>query len=103
MVLTGYAHDYEGFALQNPEGVRNLYHGFRQFVVGIGGVPLRPLGKRHEIREAFRADSYGVLRLDLYPKYCSWQFLPVDEDQPYDMGTGTYVTPSRAKALLHRT
>lgn len=103
VVLTGHAHDYERFALQNPEGVRDRYHGFRQFVVGTGGVPLRPLGKRHKNSEAFRADSYGVLRLDLYSNYYAWKFLPVNEDHPYDTGTGTCVTPSRPKALLQQT
>ena len=103
VVLTGHAHDYERFALQNPEGVRDPYHGFRQFVVGTGGVPLRPLGKRHENSEAFRADTFGVLRLDLYHNYYSWQFIPVGEDQPYDVGTGACVTPSKPDAVFLNT
>jgi len=103
VVLTGHAHHYERFAPQNPEGVRDRSRGFRQFVVGTGGVSLRPLEKRHENSEAFQADSYGVLRLDLYPNHYSWQFLPVGEEQPYDVGTGTCVTPSRPEPLLEQT
>ena len=45
VILTAHAHDYERFALQNPEEARDLARGFRQFVVGTGGAPLRPLKK----------------------------------------------------------
>ena len=103
VVLTGHAHHYERFALQNPEGARDPVHGFRQFVVGTGGVPLRPLKKRHKNSEVFRADLYGVLRLDLYSNYYTWQFLSVDDVRPHDKGTGTCVIPSRTKAFRQQT
>jgi len=98
VILTAHAHDYERFAHQNSEGARDRARGFRQFVVGTGGAPLRPLKKRLDNSEVFRADSFGVLRLDLYPQRYSWQFLPVGKDQPDDMGTDRCATPSRAKA-----
>ena len=103
VVLTGHAHNYERFALQDPEGMREPSRGFRQFVVGTGGVPLRPLKERHENSEVFQADSYGILRLDLYPNSYSWQFLPVGEEQLYDVGTGACVTPSRPVPHLEHT
>ena len=37
VVLKGHDHDYERFALQNPEGDLDPAHGFRAFVVGTGG------------------------------------------------------------------
>ena len=103
VILTGHAHHYERFAPQNPEGGRDLIRGFRQFVVGTGGVPLRPLKKRHRNSENFQADSFGVLRLDLHPNHYVWKFLSVDKVQPYDKGKGRCITPPKPKALQQRT
>ena len=103
VILTGHAHDYERFAPQNPEGVKDLYRGFRQFVVGTGGAPLRPLKKRIDNSEAFRADSFGVLRLDLDSQNYSWQFLPIEGGEPYDVGSGSCVSLSKPKTLIHNT
>ncbi len=93
VVLTGHAHHYERFAPQNPEGVRDPVRGFRQFVVGTGGVPLRPMKKPHKNSAVYQADSLGVLRLDLYSNFYMWQFLSVKTDQPFDAGRGTCVSP----------
>jgi len=91
VVLNGHAHNYERFAPQNPDGGRDLARGFRQFVVGTGGVPLRPLKTRQPNSEVFQAKTYGVLRLDLYSHHYVWKFLPVIDVRPYDMGTGPCV------------
>ena len=99
VVLAGHAHHYERFAPQNPEGKKDPIRGFRQFIVGTGGVPLRPLKKRHINSEVFQADVFGVLRLDLYSHHYAWEFIPVKDRQPYDMGKGTCVTPSNLDVL----
>lgn len=99
VVLNGHAHNYERFAPQNPAGNRDLSRGFRQFVVGTGGVPLRPLKIRQPNSEFFQAEAYGVLRLELYPHDYSWQFIPVKEDQPSDRGTGTCIAHKRPHPL----
>ena len=93
VVLTAHAHDYERFALQNPDGVLDPAHGFRQFVVGTGGAPLRPLATRQNNSEVFEADRFGLLKLDLYPDHYAWAFLPVAENTPFDGGTGSCVSP----------
>jgi hypothetical protein len=97
--LNGHAHNYERFAPQNPDGAMDLSRGFRQFVVGTGGVPLRPLKMRQPNSEVFQAEAYGVLRLNLYPHDYSWQFIPVKEGQPSDNGTGTCIASGRPQAL----
>ncbi len=99
VVLTGHDHHYERFAPQNPSGSIDPLRGFRNFVIGTGGRSLRPLKKRHENSEVFRADTFGVLRLDLYSNYYTWQFLPVKEEKPSDMGAGICVNTSGPETL----
>ena len=41
----------------------------------------------HHNSEVFRADRFGVLKLDLYPDHYAWAFLPVSEESPFDAGT----------------
>ena len=93
VVLKGHDHDYERFALQNAEGGLDSAHGFRAFVVGTGGAPLRPLETRQKNSEFFQADTFGVLKLDLYSNRYAWEFLPVGDGPPLDAGTGTCVLP----------
>lgn len=94
VVLNGHDHNYERFGLQNPEGVLDPARGFRAFVVGTGGAPLYPLKIRHKNSKAFRSDTFGVLKLDLYPDRYAWAFLPVGEP-PFDAGTGSCVMPKK--------
>ena len=102
VILNGHAHNYERFAPQNPEGTRDAIRGFRQFIVGTGGVPLRPLKHRHHNSEVFWADSFGVLKLNLYPQHYTWEFIPVDEGHPRDRGKGKCVIPSTSKVVLEQ-
>ena len=93
LVLTGHDHAYERFALQNPDGELDSAHGFREFVVGTGGAPLRPLERREHNSEIFLADTFGVLKLELYANRYIWEFLPVGGNLPLDAGTGSCVLP----------
>jgi len=96
VVLAAHAHDYERFARQNPDGGLDPTRGFRSFVVGTGGAPLRPMKTLHQNSEAFRADSFGVLKLSLYPDRYDWAFLPVGDEPPIDAGTGSCVVPKKS-------
>ena len=91
VVLTGHDHDYERFAPQDPHGVIDPSHGFRAFVVGTGGVPLRPLETREKNSEFFQAATFGVLKLELAPDRYAWEFLPVGGAPPLDAGSGSCV------------
>src|SRR2546427_10506002 len=37
LVIVGHDHDYERFAPQTPDGVRDSLHGIREIVAGTGG------------------------------------------------------------------
>ncbi len=77
VVLSGHDHDYERFALQSPDGEPDPDTGFRQFVVGTGGAPLRGLATVAPNSETRAASTYGLLKLTLRPTSYAWQFLPV--------------------------
>lgn len=93
VVLKGHAHDYERFALQNAEGGLDPARGFRAWVVGTGGAPLRPLETPQKNSEFFQADTFGVLKLELYSDRYTWAFLPVGGGSALDAGTGSCVLP----------
>ncbi len=76
LVLVGHDHNYERFALQDPEGLADPERGIRQFVVGTGGKGLRPFGDIQPNSEVRNSDTYGVLKLRLYSESYDWEFLP---------------------------
>lgn len=87
VVLSGHDHDYERFAPQNPDGLRDDARGFRQFVVGTGGAHLRPeRGPEHANSRAFSASNLGVLKLELFASRYHWRFLSVDGPEFSDAG-----------------
>ena len=88
VVLSAHEHNYERFALQDPEGRADPQRGIRQFVVGSGG------GKSHypifdplPNSEAHNDESYGVLKLTLSPKSYGWHFIPVEGEIFGDSGS----------------
>lgn len=95
VVLMGHDHDYERFAPQNVEGDLDPARGFRAFVVGTGGAPLHSLETRQKNSEFFQADTFGVLKLELYSDRYNWEFLPVGGTPPLDTGTGSCVLPKK--------
>jgi ABC-type transporter MlaC component len=78
IVLVGHDHTYERFAPQRPDGSRDPVRGVRQFVVGTGGGGHHgftgPPIANSEIRND---DTFGVLKLTLYPASYDWEFIPV--------------------------
>lgn len=77
VVLVGHDHHYERFARQDPTGVAAPTRGLRQFVVGMGGFTLYPLGTPLPNSEVRNNDTWGVLKLALHPTSYDWQFIPV--------------------------
>ena len=75
VVLSGHDHDYERFAPQNPEGVRDEAFGIRELVVGTGGATLRPVSGRVPNSEVVIDDHHGVLALALGDGGYGWAFI----------------------------
>ncbi len=86
VVLNGHDHHYERFALQTPDGERDDGRGIRQFVVGTGGGYLYDVGSLEENSQFGVDDTFGVLRLRLWPDRYEWAFLRVDGGEALDSG-----------------
>ena len=87
VVLNGHDHDYERFAPQDPNGKADTQRGIREFVVGTGGRELRPFRTTIEAHSEVRnANTFGVLKLSLYPDSYEWKFVPVAEATFTDSG-----------------
>jgi acid phosphatase type 7 len=89
LVINGHDHDYERFALQDPDGRADLGHGIREFVVGTGGKSHRPFATPLPTSEIRNADTYGVLKLTLHPRGYDWEFLPEAGKSFHDVGSGS--------------
>jgi 3',5'-cyclic AMP phosphodiesterase CpdA len=86
VVVSGHDHDYERFAPQTNAGRRSARHGIREFVVGTGGAPLRPIRTRRPNSQVRQATTHGVLVLALRSTGYSWQFVPVPGASFGDLG-----------------
>jgi acid phosphatase type 7 len=90
IVLGGHDHDYERFAPQDPNGKLDPERGIREFVVGTGGKNShRRFGTPKPNSEVRQADTFGVLKLTLYPTSYKWEFVPEAGKTFTDSGTGT--------------
>lgn len=86
VLVSGHDHIYERFALQDNYGRRDDVKGFRQFIVGTGGMYLFDIGAvqpNSEIR--FRA--HGIIRFTLYSAKYEWQFMPIPGSIDSDFGS----------------
>jgi hypothetical protein len=88
VVVNGHDHDYERFALQDPNGNADPDRGIREFVVGTGGGRLRNFQAIRTNSEARDAKTHGVIRLVLGPDGYSWSFVPVAGQTFTDAGSG---------------
>ncbi len=91
VVVNGHDHDYERFAPQNPDGQAEADRGIREFVVGTGGQVLESFGKIRPNSEVHNNDTWGVLKLTLYPTSYDWEFIPVAGKTFRDSGSGSCV------------
>ena len=98
VVLTGHAHGYERFGLQDPTGQADPGRGIRQFVVATGGAPLRDFKFIQPNSEARNAETYGVLKMTLRPTGYDWEFLPIPGKSFTDSGSDECVTPANLPA-----
>lgn len=90
IVLSGHDHNYERFAPTDPYGAADPAHGLRQWVVGTGGAPIRPIDTPVlPITESRDSTAHGVLRLDLYADGYDWQFLTTSGNPFTDTGSAT--------------
>jgi hypothetical protein len=89
LMLVGHEHSYERFAPQDPHGNADPQNGIREIVVGTGGRSHDPLGFPIPNSEVRNADSFGVLKLTLWPGRYTWEFIPVDAVRGFrDSGEG---------------
>jgi hypothetical protein len=88
VVVNGHDHDYERFALQDPDGKADGQRGIREFVAGTGGKNHRPFGEPHANSEVRNADTFGVLKLTLKAGGYDWQFIPEAGKSFADSGSG---------------
>jgi len=93
IVLGGHRHNYERFALQNPNGVADPGRGIREFVVGTGGRSHSSFGSTASNSEVRNNTAYGVLKLTLHPTSYDWQFIPIAGQTFTDSGSALCVTP----------
>jgi hypothetical protein len=88
VVVNGHDHAYERFAPQDPNGVADSERGIREFVVGTGGINLRPFETIEPNSEVRNADAYGLLKLTLRSTSYDWEFVPVAGETFTDSDSG---------------
>ncbi len=86
VVLSGHEHNYERFAPQDPGGRADPERGIHEFVVGTGGESHYEIGRTLSNSQVHNDNTYGVLKLTLYPKSYNWQFVPVEGQTFTDSG-----------------
>ena len=90
IVLNGHDHNFERFAKQLPDGTLSSA-GMREFVVGTGGVGLRPVGAAvSSAQEKVFDDQFGYLLLKLYKGWYAWEFKGID-GVVHDSGTDSCI------------
>jgi hypothetical protein len=88
VVLNGHNHNYERFALQNPQGQADS-NGIREFVAGTGGRSHYGFTTPKANSQVRNADTFGVLKMTLHPSSYDWQFVPIAGQTFTDSGTTT--------------
>lgn len=86
LVVTGHQHFYERLAPQDSDGKLDREFGLRSFVVGTGGRSLDQADFSDANSQAFSADAYGVLELELQPRSYRWRFRGAGPEEYFDSG-----------------
>lgn len=89
VVLSGHDHIYERFAPQTPNGRPDSARGIRQFVVGTGGKNHYKIRNPAATSIVRNNDTFGILRLTLYPARYEFRFVPVAGGTFTDLGRAT--------------
>jgi len=87
-VLNGHDHNYQRFALQDPDGKADPERGIREFVVGTGGRSHYAIDSPLANTQVYNDDTYGVLKLTLHPASYDWKFVAVAGHSFTDSGSG---------------
>ena len=78
LVLHGHRHFYERMAPQRPDQTPDPAYGIRSITVGTGGNGHSSTGPNLAPNSEVRnGDTYGVLKVWLYPDSYAWKFVPV--------------------------
>lgn len=85
LVVAGHEHHYERFAPMDKNGLA-VEQGLQEIVVGTGGANKYPFGSILASSQVRNADTYGVLKLTLYPGRYEWEFIPVEGKTFTDSG-----------------
>jgi len=93
IILNGHRHNYERFALQDPNGAADPGRGIREFVVGTGGRSHSSFDSTAPNSEVRNNTAYGVLKLTLHPTSYDWQFIPIAGQSFTDSGSAQCVIP----------
>jgi hypothetical protein len=83
VVVNGHSHAYERFLPQNPDGVYDHANGITQFVSGMGGKDSEKLDAPLPNLATRQNHAFGVLKLTLYPKYATYEFVPIPGQQTF--------------------
>ena len=77
-IFNGHIHRYERFAKLLPDGTPSNA-GIRQFIIGLGGAGslMYPELGRHPQSQAMFADSWGLMKVDLYPNRYEWTTIDI--------------------------
>ncbi len=75
ILLAGHQHGYARFAPQTPSKRPSYAAGLRQYIVGTGGIGFYPWSTGEPNLVTQQANTYGALKLVLYRRSWSTQFL----------------------------
>lgn len=75
LYLTGHAHEYERFAPQNPQSVRDDARGITELVLGTGGRDFSGFTTPAANSLVRNNNTYGIMKLTLHPTSADFQFL----------------------------
>jgi len=92
VVLVGHDHNYERFAPQSPSGEYEPERGIRQIVVGTGGATLRDFEFIQPNSEVRDHETWGVIKMTLYPDSYDWEFIPMPGQTFTDAGSSPCVS-----------
>ena len=74
VILNGHEHFYERLAKQDKNAKKDA-SGIRQFTVGSGGKSLYKFSTKLANQDYGNDETFGFLKLSLYPKSYLWQFI----------------------------
>jgi hypothetical protein len=88
VLLTGHQHHYERFIAQDADEDPEPEQGIREFIVGTGGVWTDPVRVPPLLNsQVLFTDTFGVLKMQLFPDWYTWQFIPVPGKPDSDWGS----------------